>query len=175
MKTHLLIALAAVLLVPALLAQAPPVDPIGPRLFPLELIRANAETISLSESQQEKMRAVLEKTMGGYPELGAKVKEASETLGKMLDEKVADIPALMAQVDKLQAADRDLKRAQMQVMLELRAILNEEQRVWLTQLKEQQATQMRERGERGKAAASKLREVDAIIADALKILESGGK
>ena len=78
--------LLALFVAPFLHAQAPPIDPVGSKLFPPEFIAANAETISLSESQQEKLRATLEQAKGGFGELGAKLKEAAEALGRVIEE-----------------------------------------------------------------------------------------
>lgn len=175
MKTLRLIALAAVLLAPRIHAQAPPNDPVGSKLFAPEFIGANAETISLSESQQEKMRAIVERSKPHFVELGTKLKEAAEALGKAIEQSGADRAAIMPLFEKVQDCEREMKRAQLGMLIELRGILSEEQRTWLTQLKAQQAGQLRERGERAKAAAGKLREADKILSEVLSLIEPGGK
>lgn len=166
-----LLALAAA---PLLLAQAPPTppanDPVGSQLFAPELITANAAMLSLSEPQQEKLRAVGVGLRERFAELGAKLREASEALGKLI-EQGTDSAAIMKQFEKVQDADREVKREQLRTLLELRNVLNEEQRVWLTQIKQEQATQFRERGEKVKAAAAKLREVEMQLGEALKMIE----
>ncbi len=165
----------AVLFAPLLHAQAPPADPIMSKLFPPEFIAANAELISLSESQQEKLRGALDQAKGRFEEFGPRLKEAAEALGKAIEEKGADHAAVMAQFEKVQDCEREMKRAQFGLMMELRGILNEEQRTWLTELKAKQAGQARERIERVKAAAAKLHEADSLLGEALKLIETSEK
>lgn len=171
LRLHLL-ALAAA---PLLLAQAPPTppanDPVGSQLFAPELITANAAILSLSEPQQEKLRAAGVGLRERFAELGATLREVSAALGKLI-EQGADPAAIMQQFEKVQDADREVKREQLKTLLELRNILNEEQRAWLTEIKQQQAAQLRERGEKVKAAATKLREVEAQLGEALKMIEA---
>lgn len=173
LRLHLL----ALVFTPALLAQAPPApnDPVGSKLFPVELIRAHAETIAVSEAQGEKMRAVVEGSREQFAGLGERWKQAGEALAKAIEEKSADSAAVMAAFDKVQDAEREVKRAQLKVLVELRNILSEEQRAWLTQIKAEQAKQMRERGERVKAAMEKLRDAGALLEEVRRVIEPPGK
>jgi Spy/CpxP family protein refolding chaperone len=172
MNLRLLLALTAILTTPLLRAQTPPGDPVGSKLFAPEFIGANAGTISLSESQQEKMRGIVEQAQARIVEFGTKVKAAADGFGKLIDGKDADISKAMAQFEKFQDAERDMKHAQLRLLLELREMLSEEQRTWLTQIKTQQAGQFRERNERIKTALTKLRQIDPIVTEALKLIES---
>jgi Spy/CpxP family protein refolding chaperone len=134
-----LIALAAVLAAPQLYAQAPPIDPVGSRLFPPDFIAANAQAISLSEAQQQKLRAAVEQVQSRFGELAPRVGKEAETLGQLIDQAGADRSAVLAQFEKLQEIERDLKRLQLELLLDLRGMLNEGQRATLTKLKERQA------------------------------------
>lgn len=170
MNAFCFLALAAVLATP-LRAQTPPADPVGSRLFLPEFIAANADTISLSESQQEKLRAAVEQAQKPIAEATAQLRQEADALGKLIDAASPDRAALRAQFEKVQDRDRDLKRAQLELLIDLRSLLSEEQRVWLTQLKAQQFTQARERGERAKAAVAKLRQVDSLLDETRRLIE----
>lgn len=157
-------------------AQAPPSnDPVGPTLFPIELIRAHAETIAIGPEQGERMRAVVEGAKEQFAGLGERWKQAGEALARAIEEKGADEAAVMAAFDKVQDAEREVKRAQLKVLVELRNILSEEQRAWLTQIKAEQAQQVRERGERVKAALEKLRDAGALLEEVRRVIEPAGK
>jgi Spy/CpxP family protein refolding chaperone len=148
-----LIALAAALAAPQLYAQAPATDPVGSRLFPPDFIAANAQTISLSESQHEKLRAAVERVQARFGELGPRVRAEAEALGKLIDQDGADRSAVLAQFEKLQGLERELKRAQLELLLDLRGMLTGEQRASLTKLKEQKIAQMRQAGATGGATS----------------------
>jgi Spy/CpxP family protein refolding chaperone len=143
------IAIAAAFAAPQLHAQAPPIDPVGSKLFPPDFIAANAQTISLNESQQQKLHAAVEQVQARFGELGPRVRGEAEALGKLIDQAGADRSAVMAQFEKLQGLERELKRAQLELLLDLRGMLNEEQLASLTKLKEQMTAQMRKTGSAG--------------------------
>jgi Spy/CpxP family protein refolding chaperone len=172
MNAFRFLALATAFAAPLLRAQMPPNDPVGSRLFMPEFIAANADVISLSESQQEKLRAAVEKAQKPIAEATARLREEADSLGKLIETTAGERTVVMAQFEKVQDRDRDLKRAQLDLLLDLRALLNEEQRVWLTQLKAQQLTQARDRGERAKTAVAKLRQVDSLLDETRKLIES---
>jgi Spy/CpxP family protein refolding chaperone len=132
------IAFATALAVPQLYAQTPPNDPVGSRLFPPDFIMANAQAISLSEAQQQKLRAAVEQVQARFSELAPRVGKEAEALGQLIDQAGADRPAVLAQFEKLQEIERELKRTQLALMLDLRGMLNEGQRATLTKLKERQ-------------------------------------
>jgi len=170
--------LALLALAPSLVAQTPPtppVDPVGSKLFPPEMIAGNAEMLSLSEAQQEKLRGILSGAKERFTPLGLRLKDAAEALAKAIEEKGSDAAKVMPEFERVQDCDRELKREQLRLMLELRAILSDEQRVWLTELKKKQAEQARERGERVKAVAAKLKEADSLLGEALRLISDGPK
>lgn len=171
MNAFRFLALAVALAAPLLRAQTPPNDPVGSRLFMPEFIAANADVISLSESQQAKLRAAVEKAQKPIAGATAQLRQEADALGKLIDTPALDHGAVMAQFEKVQDRDRELKRAQLDLLLDLRSLLNEEQRVWLTQIKAQQFTQARERGERAKTAVAKLRQVDALLDETRQLIE----
>jgi Spy/CpxP family protein refolding chaperone len=134
-----LIAFAAALAAPQLSAQTPPIDPVGSRLFPPDFIVANAQAISLSEAQKQKLQAAVEQVQSRFGELSPRVGKEAEALGQLIDQAGADRSAVLAQFEKLQEIERELKRAQLELLLDLRGMLNEGQRATLTKLKERQA------------------------------------
>jgi Spy/CpxP family protein refolding chaperone len=140
-----LIALAALFAASPLRAQSPLIDPVGSKLFPPDFIAANAQAISLSEPQQQKLRAAVEQVQARFSELGPRVRQEAGTFGKLIDQAGVDRSAVLAQFEKIQDVERELKRAQLELMLDLRSMLSEEQRAALTRLKEQMSAKMGEK------------------------------
>ena len=129
----LLIALAA-LIAPLLHAQAP-ADPIGANLFPPDFIMANADAIHLTDAQRQALRDTVEKAQETFRGPQQALQQEADALGKLLAQPAATEAAVLAQFDKVQDRERELKRAQLALMLGLRGQLTGAQRAQLTELR----------------------------------------
>ena len=130
---HLILAIAA-LTAPFLHAQAP-ADPIGGNLFPPDFIMASAEAIHLTGEQRQTLRDTVEKVQERFSGLQQALQQEADALGKLLAQPAATEAAVLAQFDKVEDRERELKRAQLTLMLGLRGQLTDDQRAALTQLR----------------------------------------
>ena len=129
----LLIALAA--LTASLLHAQSPADPIGANLFPPEFIMASADAIHLTGEQRQALRDTVEKAQERFSGMAQALQQEADALGKLLAEPAATEAAVLAQFDKVEDRERELKRAQLALMLGLRGKLTDDQRAKLTELR----------------------------------------
>jgi Spy/CpxP family protein refolding chaperone len=129
----LLIVLAA--LATSLLHAQSPVDPIGGNLFPPDFIMANANAINFTDEQRQTLRDTVEKNQERFSGLHQALKQEADALGKLLAQPASTEAAVLAQFDKVQDREREIKRAQLALMLGIRGKLTEDQRAKLTELR----------------------------------------
>ncbi len=199
----LLLALAA--FTASLLHAQSPGDPFGGNLFPPDFIVGNADAIHLTDAQRQTLRDTVEKAQERFAGMHRALQQEAEAFGKLLAQPAATEAAVLAQFDKVQDRERELKRAQLALMLALRSQLTDEQRNKLTELREKSPGQpppgFAAKMERIKAGVAKwqsegrdpspigeimrqfeplmrsgqLEPANALLDQALKALESGGK
>ena len=200
----LLIVLAA--LTTSLLRAQSPVDPIGGNLFPPDFIMANADAINLTVEQRQALRDTVERNQERFNGLHQTLKQEADALGKLLAQPASTEAAVLAQFDKVQDREREIKRAQLALILGLRSKLTDDQRAKLTELRAknpgpQPPPEFPAKIERIKAGIARwqnegrdpspvgqmmqqfeplmrsgqLEQANALLDQAIKTLESGGK
>jgi Spy/CpxP family protein refolding chaperone len=205
LPTLLLAAALTTLSAPLVQAQGP-ADPIGRNLFPPDLIMSNADAIKLTDSQKQAVQEAMQENQPHFTELQEGLRQEMETFGKMLGDPAAAAPSVLAEFDKVQDREREIKRAQLALLLGLRATLNDEQRAKLAELRAknpppQGRPEFAAKMQRIRAGAEKwqsegrdpsqIREImerfgplmrdgkaeeaNAVLDEALKALEAGGK
>ena len=134
MKTRHLILALATFATASLRAQTPH-DPIGGNLFPPDFIMANAEAIHFTDEQQQALRDMMEKVQPRFSAMQEALQRESEALGKLLAQPAPDDSAVLAQFEKTQDREREIKRGQLELMLGIRGKLTAEQRTKLAELR----------------------------------------
>lgn len=134
--------LSAVLLVGPLsaFAQQPPPghvphDPVGEALFPPELVMQNQQAIGLEEAQKTFIRSEVLKAQTRFTELQWQLQDAMETLAGFMQQNPVDEQKVMAQLDKILPIEREIKRAQLTLMIRIKNKLTPEQQEKLRQLR----------------------------------------
>ena len=121
-------AASLLLLVSALGAQqAPDVDPLSDLLFPPELVMARQSAIGLSDAQKTYLHAEVLKAQTRFTELQWKMQEEMEALTGLLKQPKADEAQVAAQLDKVLTLERDIKRAQISLLVRIKNNLTDEQ------------------------------------------------
>lgn len=129
----LLIAIAA--LTASLLHAQSPVDPVGRNLFPPDFIMSNAEAIHFTDEQRQALQVTMQGAQERFGGLQQALQQEADALGKLLAEPAPTEAAVLAQFDKVQDREREIKRAQLALMLGLRGKLTDDQRAKLTELR----------------------------------------
>lgn len=107
--------------------QQPTTDPLNDLLFPPELVMARQNAIGLSDAQKTYLRAEVLKAQTRFTELQWQLQDAMEGLTGMLKQSKADEAQVAAQLDKVLTSERDIKRAQISLLVRIKNNLTEEQ------------------------------------------------
>src|SRR5437868_3415400 len=132
-----LFALIAFLFLTAIAARAqqPANDPIGEAFFPPELVMQHQQSIGLTDQQKTFLKTELRKAQTRFTELQWQLSDESEKLVTLVKQEPADEPAVLAQLDKVLNAEREIKRTQLSLAIQIRNNLTPEQRARLTELR----------------------------------------
>ncbi|MDD5544610.1 MAG: periplasmic heavy metal sensor [Acidobacteriia bacterium] len=117
-------------------AQQPPAqDPVAEALFPPDLVMAHQKAIGLDEAQRNFLRSELLKTQTRFTELQWQLQDNMETLVGLLKQNPVDETQALAQLDKVLGSEREIKRAQIALMVRIKNKLTPEQQARLRQLR----------------------------------------
>jgi Spy/CpxP family protein refolding chaperone len=133
------VTLAAVLCAVALRAEPPAPDPIAQNLYPPELIMRYASDIGLAEAQRNGIRDAVQKAQTTFVDAQFRMQEESEKLVRLLQGRTVDETAALAQVDRVLALEREVKRAQISLLVRLKNLLTEPQQQKLAELRKKSA------------------------------------
>jgi Spy/CpxP family protein refolding chaperone len=111
-------------------------DPFRDVFFPPELIMQNQQALGLTEDQRNSLRSEILKAQTAFTELQWKLQDEMEKLLGLVRQQPADERRSLAQLDRVLAEEREVKRAQVTLMLRIRNALRTEQ---VAKLKELQA------------------------------------
>lgn len=117
-------------------AQAPPgPDPIAENLFPPDVVMAHQKAIGLDETQRSFIRAEVLRAQTRFTELQWQLQDNMETMVGMLKQNPVDEAQVLAQLEKVLNAEREIKRAQITLMVRIKNKLTTEQQARLRQLR----------------------------------------
>src|SRR5277367_2810402 len=92
--------------------QQPNPDPIGQNLFAPELVLQHQEAIGLSAEQKEYFKAEIRQTQVKFTELQWKLQDEMEKMVALVSQPHVDEQQVLAQLEKVLAAEREVKRVQ---------------------------------------------------------------
>ena len=117
----------------------PAQDPLGGNLFAPELIMQHQKAIGLDDAQKGFIRSEIAKAQSRFTELQWQLQDAMESLVALLGQNAPDEQQVMAQLDKVLNVEREIKRAQLGLMVRLKGKLTPDQQAHLRQLREKPA------------------------------------
>jgi hypothetical protein len=112
-------------------------DPLARYLFPPELIMANQRAINLTDSQRNSLQQAMADAQGKFIGLQFKMSSEVEKLQSLLQLTSVDEAKVLEQVDRVLAVERDVKRAQLSLMIRIKNLLTERQQAQLGALRRQ--------------------------------------
>jgi len=141
-------------------AQGPGPDPFGGKLFPPDMIMNSADAIGLSQEQREGIHDIVQGLQGHFGELQQQLKTEVDALTKVAEQPNADTAAVLAQFDKVADREREIKRAQLAMLLDLRKKLTDDQRAKLAEMRAKMMSmappqELRDKAERVRIGATK--------------------
>jgi Spy/CpxP family protein refolding chaperone len=115
-------------------------DPIGQSFFAPELVIQHQEAIGLSPEQKDSFKAEIRQAQLKFTELQWKLQDEMEKLIALVKQPRVDEQQALAQLEKVLAAEREIKKEQVTLLVRIKNKLTPEQQSKLTELRGKPAT-----------------------------------
>lgn len=141
-RTITVVALLATTLGSALHAQTPQgapgpqQDPFGRFLFPPELVMQHQGEIDLQDSQRAALQTAIQQAQTKFVDLQWRLSAEGEKLARLLQGPVVNEAQVLEQVDRVLAAEREVKRTQIGLLVRIKNTLTPVQQARLAKLAE---------------------------------------
>jgi Spy/CpxP family protein refolding chaperone len=119
----------------AVRAQQSEQDPIGQSFFAPELVMQNQEAIGLSGEQKEYLKTEIRQAQLKFTELQWKLQDEMEKLVALVKQPRVDEQQVLAQLEKLLSAEREVKKQQVTLLVRIKNKLTTEQQAKLVDLR----------------------------------------
>jgi Spy/CpxP family protein refolding chaperone len=119
--------------------QQPNPDPIGQNLFAPELVLQHQEAIGLTAEQKEYFKTEIRQTQVKFTELQWKLQDEMEKMVALVSQSHVDEQQVLAQLEKVLAAEREVKRVQVTLLVRIKNKLTPEQQSKLVDLRNKAA------------------------------------
>jgi Spy/CpxP family protein refolding chaperone len=120
-------------------AQQPDQDPIGQSFFAPELVIQHQEAIGLSAEQKEYLKTEIRQAQLKFTELQWKLQDEMEKLVSLVRQPRVDEQQVLAQLERVLAAEREIKREQVTLLVRIKNKLTAEQQGKLFELRSKPA------------------------------------
>jgi Spy/CpxP family protein refolding chaperone len=117
-------------------AQKPAEDPIAQALFPPELVMKYRQEINRDEGQSKAIKEAIQKAQTRFLDMQWDMQAEAEKLVKLLKARPVDEPAVLAQVDQVLNREREIKKAQISLLIHIKNLLSDSQQNKLTELRQ---------------------------------------
>src|SRR3989442_5925598 len=101
----------------AVAAEMNAADPLGENLFPPEFVMQHQSEISLTDEQRQVLTSATRQAQDRFAALHEQLQKEVEALGPLLRNERVDVQAALAQFDKVQAREREIKRAHLEMVI----------------------------------------------------------
>jgi Spy/CpxP family protein refolding chaperone len=140
MKSRIALALAAVLLclggavLRAETEAASGDDPFARYLYPPEKVMSHAMEIGLDDAQKNSIKTEAQKAQHRFLDLQFEMQGESEKLIKLLQESRVNEASVLAEVDKVLGIEKEIKKAQLSLLIRIKNTLTPAQQAKLSEL-----------------------------------------
>src|ERR1700692_4867996 len=124
------------LLFSPLAAQQPPEDPLRDVLFPPEAVMQHQQAVGLSEEQKNNFKVEVRQAQLKFTELQWTLQDEMERLVSLLKQSKVDEKQATLKLDKVLAAEHEIKRAQLMLLIRIKNNLTSAQQTQLRELVE---------------------------------------
>ena len=119
----------------ASLAQQPAGDPIAESFFAPELVMQHQQAIGLTEEQKEFFKSEFRKAQTRFTEMQWQMQDEAEKMAGLVKQESISEQQVLSQLDKVLAIEREIKRLQLSLVIQIKNKLTPEQRARLTEIK----------------------------------------
>jgi Spy/CpxP family protein refolding chaperone len=139
-----ILAFAFVLGAASLAAQGPPPGQRGPgpgpddwgrNFFPPELVMQHQSEIGLQDSQRTALTSAVQQAQAKFMDVQWKLSAESEKMGRLLQSTQVDETQVLEQADRILALEREIKKAQISLMVRIKNTLTAAQQAKLAELR----------------------------------------
>ena len=124
----------------AVRGQQPDQDPIGQSFFAPELVIQHQEAIGLNAEQKDYFKTEIRQAQLKFTELQWKLQDEMEKLVSLVKQPRVDEQQVLAQLEKVLAAEREIKREQVTLLVRIKNKLTPEQQGKLLELRSKPAS-----------------------------------
>ena len=139
-----ILALAFVLGAANLGAQGPPMgqrnpsggpDDWGRNFFPPELVMQHQTEIGLQDAQRAALTSAIQQAQGKFMDMQWKLSAEGEKMGRLLQSAQVDEAQVLEEVDRILALEREIKKAQISLMVRIKNTLTAAQQSKLAEIR----------------------------------------
>lgn len=115
--------------------QQPGEDPVAQNLFPPELVMRYQQDIGLDEAQGRGIKEAIQKAQSKFLDFQWEMQSESQKMVRLLQARPVDEAAVLAQADKVMGLEREVKRAQLSLLVRIKNLLSDAQQAKLVELR----------------------------------------
>ena len=136
MKPYMNVMLVTLFAIGSLAAQQPADDPLRELMFPPEAVMQHQQAIGLSDEQRNTFKSEVRQAQLKFTELQWTMQDEMERLVSLLKQSKVDEKQTALQLDKVLGAEREIKRAQLMLLIRIKNNLTPAQQTQLRELME---------------------------------------
>jgi len=115
--------------------QQQPGDPLADSFFPPELVMQHQQAIGLTEEQKEFFKSEFRKAQIRFTEMQWQLQDEAEKMAALVKQDSINEQQVLAQLDKVLGVEREVKRLQISLMIQIKNKLTPEQKARLMEIK----------------------------------------
>lgn len=109
-------------------------DPFARYLYPPERVMSHAMELGLDDGQRNSIKTEVQKAQGRFVDLQFELQGESEKMIRLLQEKPVSETNVLAEVDRILALEKDIKKAQISLLVRIKNVLTPAQQAKLSEL-----------------------------------------
>jgi Spy/CpxP family protein refolding chaperone len=110
-------------------------DDFGRNFFPPELVMQHQSEIGLQDAQRAALTSAVQQAQGKFMDVQWKLSAEGEKMGKLLQPAQVDETQVLEEVDRILALEREMKRAQIGLMVRIKNTLTPAQQTKLMEIR----------------------------------------
>ena len=138
MKSKSVLGFFAVLLLGGLVlaenAGAPDDDPFARYLYPPDRIMSRSMELGLDDAQKTSIKNEVQKAQGKFLDLQFEMQGESEKMVRLLQEKPVNEASVLAEVDRILALEKEIKKTQISLLVRIKNVLTPAQQAKLSDM-----------------------------------------
>jgi Spy/CpxP family protein refolding chaperone len=112
-------------------------DDFGRNFFPPELVMQHQSEIGLQDAQRAALTSAVQQAQGKFMDVQWKLSAEGEKMGRLLQPAQVDETQVLEEVDRILVLEREMKRAQIGLMVRIKNTLTPAQQAKLMEIRSQ--------------------------------------